>query len=121
MARVLIADDAAFVRMVVAEMVVAAGHVVVAEAATGDEAVDLYHETRPDAAVIDMNMPGLGGIAAAERISRGYPSARILLASVLLSETRIRRVVAVTRTAPLRKPFDAAELAAALNELLRDR
>lgn len=118
MARVLIADDAVYVRKIVAEMVVAAGHTVVAEAATGEEAVDLYDETRPDVAVIDVNMPGLDGIAAAERIRLAYPGARVLLASVLLSETRIRRVVAVTHAAPLRKPFDAAELAAALDDLL---
>lgn len=121
MARVLIADDAVYVRKVVAQMLVDAGHTVVAEAATGDEAVDLYHETRPDAAVIDVNMPGLDGIAAAEQIRRAYPAARILLASVLLPETRIRRVVAITHAAPLRKPFDAAGLIAALEDLLGDR
>lgn len=121
LARVLIADDAVYVRKVVAQMLVDAGHTVVAEAATGDEAVDLYHETRPDAAVIDVNMPGLDGIAAAEQIRRAYPAARILLASVLLPETRIRRVVAITHAAPLRKPFDAAGLIAALEDLLGDR
>jgi len=114
MARVLIADDATFVRKVVSEMVVAAGHTVVAEAANGEEAVDLYDELRPDIALLDVNMPGLDGLAAAERIRLTYPTARIILASVLMSESRIRQAIAITQTAPLQKPFDAAQLAAAL-------
>jgi two-component system, chemotaxis family, chemotaxis protein CheY len=114
LARVLIADDATFVRKVVVEMVVAAGHTVVAEAARGDEAVELYDRVRPDIAVIDVNMPGLDGFAAAERIRLSHPTARIVLASVLMSESRIRQAIAITHAAPLQKPFDAAQLAAAL-------
>lgn len=83
LARVLIADDAVFVRKVLAEMLNSARRTVVGEAATGHEPVDRCYEVRPDVALLDLNMPGLDGLAAAERIRLAYPGAKMLLASVL--------------------------------------
>jgi response regulator NasT len=66
--RVLIADDAAGDRSLIGEVLTELGYDVVGQATNGDEAVRLVQEVRPDAVLLDVNMPGTGGIEAAERI-----------------------------------------------------
>lgn len=112
MARMLIADDALFVRRVLGEIVEGAGHEIVAEAATGYEAVRQFAELRPDVVVLDVNMPELDGISAAEAIRQLEPDVRIVLASVLLTPERARRVEQLGVF--VQKPCDRAELLAAI-------
>jgi two-component system, chemotaxis family, chemotaxis protein CheY len=108
---VLLADDAAIVRMLVSEMLADAGYLVVAEAADGNEAVALYAEHRPDVAIIDVNMPGIDGIAAALAIKRAYPGARLVIATVYVTEKKLQRMAKLGGVEVLQKPFDAVELA----------
>jgi two-component system, chemotaxis family, chemotaxis protein CheY len=115
MARMLIADDALFVRRVLGEIAESAGHEVVAEAATGCEAVRRFAELRPDVVVLDVNMPELDGISAAEAIRQLEPSVGIVLASVLLTPDRARRVERLGVF--VQKPCDRAELLAAVESV----
>ena len=108
---VLVADDAAIVRKLVCEMLADAGFLVVAEAADGNQAVALYEEHRPDVAIIDVNMPGIDGIAAALTIKRAYPGARLVIATVYVTEKKLLRMAKLGGVDVLQKPFDAAELA----------
>jgi CheY-like chemotaxis protein len=108
---VLVADDAAIVRMLVSEMLADAGFLVVAEATDGNEAVALYAEHRPDVAIIDVNMPGIDGIAAALAIKRAYPAAKLVIATVYVTEKKLQRMAKLGAVEVLQKPFDAAELA----------
>jgi two-component system chemotaxis response regulator CheY len=113
MARLLIADDALFVRRVIGEVLEGAGHEVVAEAADGYEAVRQFAETRPDVVVLDVNMPELDGISAAEAIQQLEPSVGVVLASVLLTPDRQRRVAQIGALF-VQKPCEPAELLAAV-------
>jgi DNA-binding NarL/FixJ family response regulator len=79
--RVLIADDHAQFRAMVAETLDAAGFDVVAQAATGDTAIALAAEHQPDVCLLDIRMPG-DGIAAARRIAATVPDTRILMLTV---------------------------------------
>ncbi|MDP9332283.1 MAG: response regulator transcription factor [Actinomycetota bacterium] len=79
--RVLIADDHAQLRAMVAELLEEAGFDVCAQAATGDAAVERAAEHRPDVALLDIRMPG-DGIAAARRIAATLPDTRILMLTV---------------------------------------
>lgn len=108
---VLVADDAAIVRKLVSEMLADAGFLVVAEAADGHEAVSLYAEHRPDVALLDVNMPGLDGIDAAVQIKRAYPAAKLVIASVYVTEKKLQRMAKLGGVEVLVKPFDAAQLA----------
>lgn len=65
---VLIVDDEALIRMDVKEMLTEAGHVVVGEGSCGEEAVKLARNLHPDFIIMDVKMPGMGGIAAAKTI-----------------------------------------------------
>jgi two-component system chemotaxis response regulator CheY len=115
-ARVLIADDAAFVRLVLGQALAGGGHDVVGEAATGDEAVRLYSELKPDAVVIDVNMPGLNGMDAARAIRQLDPHARLVVMSVLVNATRLAEARALDAVF-LEKPFEHAELLAAIKQV----
>ncbi|HVW89557.1 MAG TPA: response regulator [Gaiellaceae bacterium] len=108
---VLVADDAAIVRKLVAEMLADAGFLVVAEASDGNEAVALYAEHRPDVAILDVNMPGIDGIQAATEIKRAYPTAKLVIATVYVTEKKLQRMTKLGAVDVLQKPFDAAQLA----------
>ena len=79
--RVLIADDHAQFRAMVAELLEEAGFDVCAQAATGDDAARKAIEHRPDVALLDIRMPG-DGISAARRIAAALPDTRILMLTV---------------------------------------
>lgn len=114
MARMLVADDTLFVRRVLADIVAGAGHEIVAEAATGFDAVRAFSEHRPDVAILDVNMPELDGLSAAEAIHQLDPAAALVLVSVLLTPERLRRVEQLG-AAFVQKPCDATALLAAID------
>lgn len=79
--RVLLADDHAIVRLGFRLLLEGAGAQVVGEAETGESAIRLYAETTPDLLVMDVSMPGIGGLAALERLLAWEPKARVLMLS----------------------------------------
>jgi response regulator NasT len=66
--RILVAEDEALIRMDLVEMLQGAGYEVVAQATNGQEAIDLAIQHKPDLAILDVKMPILDGISAAEKI-----------------------------------------------------
>ena len=66
--RILVAEDETLIRMDLVEMLQAAGYEVVAQATNGQEAIDLAIQHTPDLAILDVKMPVLDGISAAEKI-----------------------------------------------------
>src|SRR5690606_24728166 len=68
--RVVVAEDEALIRMDLAEMLEEAGHVVVAQASDGEQAVEQARSTAPDIVVMDVKMPVMDGISAAEVLDR---------------------------------------------------
>ncbi len=111
--RVVIAEDEALIRMDLAEMLVEQGYEVVGEAGDGARAVELAEEHRPDLVILDVKMPVLDGIAAAERIA-----ARRIAPVVILTAFSQRELVERARDAGamayLVKPFSAADLVPAI-------
>lgn len=79
--RVLLADDHAVVRLGFRLLLEGAGAIVVGEAANGEEAIRLHAETQPDLLVMDVSMPGIGGLAALERLLVWEAKARVLMLS----------------------------------------
>ena len=79
--RILLADDHAMVRLGFRCLLEGAGATVVGEAENGENAVRLYAETNPDVVVMDVSMPGIGGLAALERLLVWDAKARILMLS----------------------------------------
>ena len=76
MARVLVVDDAAFMRKVLTDALAQGGHEVIAEAANGNEAVNRFQELHPDVTTLDITMPEKDGLEALREILASDPSAR---------------------------------------------
>jgi two-component system chemotaxis response regulator CheY len=79
--RYLVVDDSVFARKNVAKMVEAFGGEIVGEAGDGCTAITEYDRTTPDMVLMDITMPQMEGIEAAERIVRSHPNARIVMVS----------------------------------------
>ena len=79
MARILVVDDAAFMRKMVSDALVKGGHEVVGEAGNGVEAVARYQELRPEVTTLDITMPEKDGLAALKEIIAIDPAARVVM------------------------------------------
>lgn len=111
--RVLIADDESIRLMSLCSQLTALGHRVVAEATQGDEAVQLAAEKKPDLAILDIKMPVMDGIEAAERITQARPIPIILLTAY--SETQlVERAARANISAYLMKPVAEDDLLPAI-------
>lgn len=111
--RVVIADDEGLIRMDLAEMLVELGYAVVGEAADGERAVELVEELRPDLVLMDVRMPRLDGIAAAERIARARIAPVVMLTAFSQREL-VERARDAGAMAYLVKPFTQADLVPAI-------
>jgi response regulator NasT len=111
--RVVVAEDEALIRLDVIETLREAGYEVVAEAADGEQAVTLVQEHRPDLVVMDVKMPVLDGISAAERIV-AERIAPVVLLTAFSQQELVERARDAGAMAYVVKPFTAADLLPAL-------
>ena len=118
-ARVLVADDASFMRKLVAEVLVDAGHEVVGHATDGVEAVERYTALRPDLVTLDITMPNANGLQALEGILAIDPSARVLMCSAVGQDRKMLEAARLGAKGFLVKPFTPATLRDAVGEALR--
>ncbi len=113
--RILIAEDDAEARVLLAQVLVACGHIVVAQVSTGREAAARAVELKPDVVLLDVHMPDGSGIEAAEAITRDQPGTAVILftgdASTALSDAQVHATAVV---AFLPKPSPAPVLDAAV-------
>lgn len=93
--RILIADDHDLIRLEIREMLEQEpGWQVAAEARNGHEAVGLALRLQPDVAVVDLSMPGVGGLEVARRIRAGSPATRILICTMHEGEEVTQSIIA---------------------------
>jgi two-component system chemotaxis response regulator CheY len=118
MARILVADDAVFMRMVVSDAIALAGHEVVGEACNGVEAVARYQELRPDAVTLDITMPEKDGLSALADIMAADPSARVVMCSALGQERKALAAMQLGAKDFVVKPFHPERVARALAQAL---
>lgn len=111
--RVVIAEDEALIRMDLAEMLQEEGYAVVAEAGDGEAAVNLAEEHRPDLVILDVKMPVLDGISAAERIAVGRV-APVLILTAFSQRELVERAREAGAMAYLVKPFSKSDLVPAI-------
>jgi two-component system, response regulator PdtaR len=111
--RVVIAEDEALIRLDLAEMLADEGYDVVGQAADGEEAVRLVEELRPDLVVLDVKMPRLDGISAAERIA-GQRIAPVVILTAFSQRELVERARDAGAMAYLVKPFGPSDLVPAV-------
>ena len=83
MARIMLCDDALFMRSAIRKMVEDAKHTVVAEVGNGIEAIETYNIVKPDIVLMDITMPDMDGIEATKRIIDADPYAKIIIVSAM--------------------------------------
>jgi AmiR/NasT family two-component response regulator len=111
--RILIADDESIRLLSLRAQLTALGHVVVAEASNGEEAVALAARTQPDLAIIDIRMPVADGIEAAQRITEARPIPIILLTAYSEAQL-VERAAQANIAAYLMKPVSEEDLLPAI-------
>jgi two-component system, response regulator PdtaR len=111
--RVVIAEDEALIRLDLKEMLEEDGYVVVGEASDGEAAVKLTESLRPDLVIMDIKMPGLDGISAAERITAEHLAAVVIL-TAFSQRDLVLRARDAGAMAFLVKPFTKADLVPAI-------
>ena len=81
--RVLVVDDAAFMRMMVKDILSKNGYEIVGEAENGMKALEKYQELKPDLVTMDITMPEMDGITAVKEIKKVDPGAKVVMCSAM--------------------------------------
>ena len=110
-ARILVAEDEALIRLDLVEMLTEAGYEVVAQATNGAEAIALAKEFKPDLAILDVKMPELDGISAAEQIIEFAP---VLMLTAFSQKELVERARDAGVMAYVVKPFSIGDLTPAI-------
>ena len=118
MARVLIADDASFMRQMIREIIEPEGYEVVGEATNGIEAVELYQELQPDLVTMDIVMPKRSGIDAVKAILAEQPTACVVMCSALGQETLVMEALQAGARDFIVKPFKPDSVISTLKKIL---
>jgi len=118
MARVLVVDDAAFMRKMVSDALTQGGHVVVGEAGNGVEAIARFQELKPEVTTLDITMPEKDGISALREIIELDPAARVVMCSALGQESKVLESIKLGAKDFVVKPFQADRVLEAIGKAL---
>jgi two-component system, chemotaxis family, chemotaxis protein CheY len=118
MARILVIDDAAFMRKLVSDALAGGGHEIVGEGGNGAEAVQRYQELRPDAVTLDITMPEMDGLAALREIIAFDPGAKVIMCSALGQETKVLESIKAGAKDFVVKPFKPDRVLDAIGKAL---
>ena len=114
--RVLLADDEAHVRLLVRTVVTSLGYDVIAEAADGKRAVELFDTMSPDLVLLDINMPVMDGLAALKALREKSDTVAIVMLTSLASADVVEESLQAGATYHLRKDLPVAELKEEIKE-----
>lgn len=115
--RILVVDDAAFMRMMLKDMLTKGGFEVVGEAENGVVAVELYNELKPDLVTMDITMPEKDGIEAVKEIKELDPNAMVIMCSAMGQQGMVMEAIQAGALDFIVKPFDNARVIESLNRI----
>ena len=114
---VLIIDDALFMRRVIRGILEDNGYQVVAEAASGIEAMRILHEHTPDIVILDIILPDSSGLDLIKSIIEAVPSAKIAICSALGQDAIVKKALDLGASAFIQKPLSSEKVLSALAPL----
>lgn len=118
MAKILIIDDAKFMRMTLSNILTKAGHEIVGEGENGKDAIRLYRELHPEVVTLDITMPEMNGIEAVKAIKKEYPKAVIIMCSAMGQQKMVVEAIESGAKDFIVKPFDEARVVESVNRVL---
>jgi len=116
--RILVVDDAAFMRMMIKEILTKNGFSVVGEASDGQQAVEKYKELHPDLVTMDITMPEMDGIQALKEIRAHDSSAKIIMCSAMGQQAMVIDAIQAGARDFIVKPFQADRVIEAIRKTL---
>ncbi|SET41386.1 two-component system, chemotaxis family, response regulator CheY [Salinibacillus kushneri] len=116
--KVLIVDDAAFMRMMIKDILEKNNFEVVGEAQDGNEAVEKYQELQPDLVTLDITMPEKDGITALKEIKENDPNAKIIMCSAMGQQAMVIEAIQTGAKDFIVKPFQGDRVIEAINKTL---
>ncbi|MBU5591116.1 response regulator [Clostridium sp. MSJ-4] len=118
MAKVLIVDDAAFMRMMIKDILEKNGFEVVGEASNGIKAIEIYKKEKPDVVTMDITMPDMDGIEAVKEIKAFDPAAKIIMCSAMGQQTMVMDAIRAGARDFIVKPFQADRVLEAIKKTI---
>ncbi|MER1955583.1 MAG: response regulator [Desemzia incerta] len=115
--RVLIVDDAAFMRMKLKDILEKNGYSVVAEAENGVDAIEKYKAENPDIVTMDITMPEMDGVDALKGIKAFDPSAKVVMCSAMGQQSMVMDAIRAGAMDFIVKPFDTGRVIQALDKV----
>ncbi|MBS4172528.1 response regulator [Bacillus sp. FJAT-49736] len=116
--RILIVDDAAFMRMMIKDILSKNGFEVVGEAADGAQAVEKFKELKPDLVTMDITMPEMDGITALKEIKGMDPNAKVIMCSAMGQQAMVIDAIQAGAKDFIVKPFQADRVIEAIQKTL---
>ena len=116
--RILVVDDAAFMRMMLKDILTKGGYEVCGEAADGIEALAKYNELKPDLVTLDITMPNRDGIAALKDIKAADPSALCIMCSAMGQQSMVIEAIQSGAKDFIVKPFQADRVLESIKKVL---
>ncbi|HCW03889.1 MAG TPA: two-component system response regulator [Clostridium sp.] len=118
MAKVLIVDDAAFMRMMIKDILEKNGFEVIGEANNGIKAVEMYKKEKPDVVTMDITMPDMDGIEAVRQIKAYDASAKVIMCSAMGQQTMVMDAIRAGAKDFIVKPFQAERVLEAIKKVV---
>lgn len=118
MAKILIVDDAAFMRMTLKNIIIEAGHEVVGEAGNGIEAIASYQSTQPELVTMDITMPEMDGIEALKEIKKINRKALVVMCSAMGQQGMVIEAIQSGAADFIVKPFNAERINESIDKVL---
>ena len=115
---ILICDDAAFMRMMIKDILTKNGYNVVGEAENGAKAVEKYQELKPDLVLMDITMPEMDGIQALKAIKAADPSATVIMCSAMGQQAMVIESIQSGAKDFIVKPFQQARVLEAVRKVV---
>jgi two-component system, chemotaxis family, chemotaxis protein CheY len=116
--RILVVDDAAFMRMMIKDILTKNGFEVVAEAADGMQALEKYKELQPDLVTMDITMPEMDGITSLKEIKKVNPNAKVIMCSAMGQQAMVIDAIQAGAKDFIVKPFQADRVIEAISKAL---
>ena len=115
---ILVCDDAAFMRMMIKDILTKNGYNVAGEAENGAKAVEKYNELKPDLVLMDITMPEMDGIQALKKIKSVDPSAQVIMCSAMGQQAMVIESIQAGAKDFIVKPFQADRVLEAVKKVI---
>lgn len=118
MAKIMICDDAAFMRMMIKDILTKNGYNVAGEAENGLKAIEKFNETKPDLVLMDITMPEMDGIQALKKIKELDPAANVIMCSAMGQQAMVIEAIQSGAKDFIVKPFQAERVLEAVKKVV---